>query len=136
VSLRIAVAGLVVTLAAACGESPEQSDAARSPAPRVAPTVQPEEGFDEAPGEAAGPPAPADKAASRICDGIGEAATAESPEDFLRDLARTAARKGVQFHRLITLLQRAFATGDTEKAYGYIDRLAGICEDVTGRRNF
>lgn len=102
----------------------------------MAPSTEPEENFDEAPGDAAGPPAPADKAASRICEGIGEAATAESPEDYLRDLARRAAQNGVQFHRLISLLRRAFSSGDTEKAYSYIDRLAGICEDVTGRRNF
>lgn len=138
VRIHLAVLGLCAALFVACGGSSETGpDAASTPVPSEAP--QDDEAPDKAPGEGAQPaPAPGvqPKAASDVCERIGGAATAEAPEEYLADLARTARRKGVQFHRLINLLQRAFAAGDTEKAYGLIDRLAGICEDVTGRRNF
>lgn len=139
---------LLVTIAAsilltsACGGSEPGADAGRSPAPRIAPSEEPEENFDEAPpgrGGGAPPPAPAeqpDKAAGKICGRIGDAATASSPEDYLESLAQDARREGVQFARLITLLQRAYVKGNLDKARTLIDRLAGLCEEATGRRNF
>jgi predicted lipid-binding transport protein (Tim44 family) len=127
---------VVALISSACGSSEPKPDAARSPVPRVAPSAEPEENFDEAPAPAAGPAAPGDKAAAKICGEIGGTSSASSPEDYLRKLAESARQKGVPFHRLLSLLQRAYAKGEFDEARGYIDRLATICADFDDRRNF
>jgi hypothetical protein len=136
--MRLLIVGIVAAALAlgACSSAPDTTDAARSPAPREAPETPPDKNFDEAPEPAAGPPDAADKAAAEICNGLAKVADAESPEDALRALARKARKEGVQFHRFVTLLQRAYVDGDVDKARSYIDRLSALCENVTGRRNF
>jgi hypothetical protein len=133
---RVIVVALLATTA--CGSSEDTTTASRSPVPRVAPSTEPEDNFDEAPQPAAEPPGTGsnDKAAAKICEGLAEVDDAEDPAGALRDLARQAAQNGLQFRRLLTLLQRAYVKGDFEKARGYIDRLAAICEEVEERRNF
>lgn len=119
----------------ACSSSPDAVETSRSPAPRVAPSQEPDENVEGEPQPAAGPPAASDKAAAKICDGLAEVDDAESPEDALKRLATKARREGVRFHRFVSLLHLAYVQGNVEKAYGYIDRLSALCENVPGRRN-
>jgi hypothetical protein len=125
-------------VASACSsDEPDQSGAARSPAPRVAATTpEPPRGV-QGPAPQPQPPKSGSKsAATSLCKALSEVESVDDPEAYLAGLKDDAATAGLGFARMLARVQRALAADDIEKAGVYYGRLGTLCEDVVGRRNF